>query len=136
MAVVDGSASIGSGTNGLTTTSSPNTLGTDDAHFYAQLNGVGDEASRSNLAGASYSNRLESDTLINGNTYITGRLVYTSNTVATTSVNSGESILSSTGATTDHTTIVNKGETLRTQSSIATDASHLLTALRHKLRPP
>jgi hypothetical protein len=111
VAVQQGSASIGSGTNGLTTTSTASTLGTDAATLNTQLNGVGDEASRANLAGASYVNRLEGDTLINGNTYINGRLVYTSNTVATTSVNSGQSILSSAGATTGHMTIVNKGQT-------------------------
>lgn len=111
VAVQQGSASIGSGTNGLTSTSSPITLGTDGATLRSELNNVGDEASRANLAGASYVNRLEGDTLINGNTFINGRLVYTSNTVATTSVNSGQSILSSAGATTGHMSIVNKGQT-------------------------
>ena len=111
VAIVNGSASIGSGGNGLVTTSAPSTLGTDSATLNTQLNGVGDETSRANLAGASYVNRLEGDTLINGNTYINGRLVYTSTTVATTSVNSGQSILSGAGATSGHMTIVNKGET-------------------------
>ena len=110
VAVVQGSASIKSGAYGLTTTSASNTLGTDAATLHGQLNGVGDEASRANLAGASYFNRLEGDTLINGNTYINGRLVYTSTTAATTSVNSGESVLSSGGATSGHMSIVNKGE--------------------------
>ncbi|SFK00303.1 YadA-like C-terminal region [Desulfomicrobium apsheronum] len=110
VAVQQGSASIGSGTNGLTTTSTASTLGTDAATLNTQLNGVGDEASRANLAGASYVNRLEGDTLINGNTFINGRLVYTSNTVATTSVNSGTSILPSAGKTSGHMTIVNKDQ--------------------------
>ncbi|MGE4442143.1 MAG: YadA-like family protein [Desulfomicrobium sp.] len=111
VAIVNGSSSIGSGGNGLTTTSAPSTLGTDGATLDTQLNGVGDETSRANLAGASYVNRMEGDTLINGNTYINGRLVYTSTTVATTSVNSGQSILSGAGATSGHMTIVNRGET-------------------------
>ena len=97
MSVVNGTASLRSGTgptaSGLTSTSSANTLSTNSDTLNTQLNGVGDTASRQNIAGASYVNRLEGDTLINGNTYINGTLVYTSNTSASTTVTSGVSIL-------------------------------------------
>ena len=55
-------------------------------------------------------NRLEGNTLINGNTYINGMLVYTSNSSATTTVTSGQSVLAgATQATTGQTTITNQG---------------------------
>jgi hypothetical protein len=116
LTIANGTASLRSGTgtsaSGLTTTSTANTLSNDAAELSSQLNGVGDEASRQNIAGASFVNRLEGNTLINGNTYINGTLVYTSNTSATTTVTSGSSILvNAYQATNGQMTIVNDGGT-------------------------
>ena len=63
------------------------------------------------LAGSTYINRLEGNTLVNGNMYINGTLGYTSNTSATTSVSSGESILDPASTTAGQMAIVNKGQT-------------------------
>jgi len=116
MTVANGTASLRSGSgataSGLTTTSTGSTLSTDSATLSSELNGVGDNASRQNIAGAEYVNRLEGNTLINGNTYINGTLVYTSNTSANTTVTSGVSVLSDASqATNGQVSISNIGGT-------------------------
>ena len=87
------------------------TLPSNAEALSAALNNVGDDASRANIAGSTYINRLEGNTLVNGNMYINGTLGYTSNTSATTSVSSGESILEPASTTAGQMAIVNKGQT-------------------------
>jgi len=116
LAVANGTASLRSGSgataSGLTTTSTANTLSNTSAALSAELNGTGDDASRQNIAGATYVNRLEGNTLINGNTYINGTLAFTSNTSANTTVTSGVSVLSdATQATNGQMSISNTGGT-------------------------
>lgn len=116
MSVSNGTASLRSGSgataSGLTTTSTANTLSNTSAALSAELNGTGDDASRQNIAGATYVNRLEGNTLINGNTYINGTLAFTSNTSANTTVTSGVSVLSdATQATNGQMSISNTGGT-------------------------
>ena len=62
------------------------TLPSNTQELSAALNNVGDDTSRANLAGTTYINRMEGNTLVNGNMYINGTLGYTSNASATTSV--------------------------------------------------
>lgn len=116
MSVSNGTASLRSGSgataSGLTSTSTANMLSNTSAALSAELNGTGDDASRQNIAGATYVNRLEGNTLINGNTYINGTLAFTSNTSANTTVTSGVSVLSdATQATNGQMSISNTGGT-------------------------
>lgn len=116
MSVSNGTASLRSGSgataSGLTISSTANTLSNTSTALSAELNGTGDDASRQNIAGATYVNRLEGNTLINGNTYINGTLAFTSNTSANTTVTSGVSVLSdATQATNGQMSISNTGGT-------------------------
>ena len=64
----------------------------------------GDAASQAVVTGTSYVNRLQGNTLIDGNTYINGTLVYSSNTSASTTVTN-----STTGAS-GAMTVINTGQ--------------------------
>jgi len=81
LSVTTGTASLTSGTSGLITTADAKVVGTTAP---ALVNG--DDKSKAGVAGAEYVNRLQGDTLIDGNTYINGTLVYSSNTSASTTV--------------------------------------------------
>src|SRR5581483_1163191 len=70
----------------------------------------GDTASQNTVRGAEFLNRIQGNTLVDGNMYINGTLVYMSNTSATTSVTSGQSILDSTSTTAGQVSVVNRGE--------------------------
>ncbi len=91
VSVADEQADFLVGSNGLSTYKAAQTLSTDASTLATQLKGVGDEASRALIAGESYVNRLEGDTLINGNAYVNGSLYYNSNESAMVSVTSGGS---------------------------------------------
>jgi hypothetical protein len=73
----------------------------------------GDAASQDTMRGAQYLNRIQGNTLVDGNMYINGTLAYTSNKSAITSVTSGQSILDSTESTAGQMSVVNKGETIQ-----------------------
>ena len=100
------STSIGNtGGGSYTSTATPNIVGVSGPALIA-----GDAASQANVAGASYVNRLQGNTLVDGNMYINGTLIYTSNSSASTTVTSGTSILSdATQSTNGQMTIVNTG---------------------------
>lgn len=105
--VNNSSASIGNvGGGSYTSTAAPYVVGTSGP---ALVNG--DAASQANVWGASYVNRLQGNTLVDGNMYINGSLVYASSSSATTTVTSGPSILpNATQTTTAQMALVNKGE--------------------------
>lgn len=89
-----------------TSTAAPNVVGTSGDPLVN-----GDAASQANVWGASYVNRLQGNTLVDGNMYINGSLVYASSSSATTTVTSGQSILpDATQTTTGQMALVNKGE--------------------------
>ncbi len=106
--VTNTSTTIGNAGGGsFTSTATPNIVGVSGPALIA-----GDAASQANVAGASYVNRLQGNTLVDGNMYINGTLVYTSNSSASTTVTSGASILSdATQSTNGQMTIVNTGGT-------------------------
>ena len=113
------SASIGTAGGGsYTSVTTPYVIGTSGP---ALLNG--DAASRANLNGYQYVNRLQGDTLVDGNMYISGRLVYSSSTSATTQVTSGNSVLNGASQqTSGQMSIANIGA-----SGAVTDANGKLT---------
>lgn len=104
LTMVNGSASLKSGAgSGYTAYSAPQTV------VGATLVN-GDAASRALVNGAQITNAILGNTLVDGNMYINGTLVYSSNSSATTTVTSGASILPSpTQATNGQMTIVNIG---------------------------
>ena len=106
--VTNTSTYIGNAGGGsYTSTVTPNVVGVSGPALVA-----GDAASQANVTGASYVNRLQGNTLVDGNMYINGTLVYTSNSSASTTVTSGTSILSdATQSTNGQMTIVNTGGT-------------------------
>ncbi len=71
----------------------------------------GSAASQALVRGAAYVNRLQGNTLVDGNMYINGTLSYTADTSAQTTVTglSGGSILTPVGTTSGATTIINRG---------------------------
>ena len=91
--------------NGLTVYNSAQTV--------AALGGLdnGTIASQDLVRGVSYVNRIQGNTLVDGNMYINGTLTYTAATSAQTTVVGGGSNLASGGTTTGSTIIINKGET-------------------------
>ncbi|MBI9085359.1 MAG: YadA C-terminal domain-containing protein [Desulfobacterales bacterium] len=99
LSVTNGTASLTSGTSGLTTTAVANVVGTSGP---ALVNG--NAASQALVTSATYVNRLQGNTLIDGNTYINGTLVYSSNTSASTTVT--DSVTGTSGAM----IVVNPGE--------------------------
>jgi hypothetical protein len=79
--VTNTSTTIGNAGGGsFTSTATPNIVGVSGPALIA-----GDAASQANVAGASYVNRLQGNTLVDGNMYINGTLVYTSNSSASQS---------------------------------------------------
>lgn len=79
-AAQNGSASISSGSNGFSTYSANRTVGTN----YTLVNG--NTASQNLVNGSSVTNIIRGNTLVDGNMYINGTLVYSSNTSASTTV--------------------------------------------------
>ncbi|MEY4757466.1 MAG: hypothetical protein RJA34_2364, partial [Pseudomonadota bacterium] len=107
MALVDGTASLTSGGNGLTSTSAAATV------VGSSLTN-GNAASRALVNGASVVNTIKGNTLVDGNMYINGTLVYSSNTAATTTVTGTNTV--------GGMTVVNAGQT-----GAAADANGKLT---------
>jgi hypothetical protein len=102
-----GTASIGAtGGGSYSAYSTDQVVGTD---YTLQ---AGNAASQALVTGATVTNIIQGDTLVDGNMYINGTLTYSSNSAATTTVTSGTSVL--VGATQDTTgqmSIVNAGGT-------------------------
>ena len=70
----------------------------------------GNTGSQDLVRGAEYWNRIEGNTLVDGNMYINGTLVYSSSTSALTSVTGGDSVLVPAVTTASALTLVNKGQ--------------------------
>ncbi len=105
-AITAGAANAVSGvSNGLTTYNAAQTVpgsgGLDN----------GTIASQALVRGVTYVNRIQGDTLVDGNMYINGTLTYTAATSAqTTVVGGGSNLAGAAQATTGSTIIINKGE--------------------------
>lgn len=93
------SASITSGNSGLTTYSTSQVVGTDIPLV------SGNAASQALVSGASVTNVIRGNTLVDGNMYINGTLTYSSNTSASTTVTSGVSELAG-GTTTNGAMVI------------------------------
>jgi hypothetical protein len=106
LSVANGTASLSSGTgSGYTAYSAPQTV------VGASLVN-GDATSRGLVDGASITNKIQGNTLVDGNMYINGSLTYTSNSSATTTVTSGTSVLpDQIQATSGQMSIANSGAT-------------------------
>ncbi len=99
------SASLISGGSGFVTYAAPNTVGPGGRSL---ING--DSASRALINGAMVNNVIVGNTVVDGNMYINGTLVYSSNTSANTTVTSGVSVLpGATTSTVGQTQISNGG---------------------------
>ncbi|WP_300158018.1 YadA-like family protein [Aquabacterium sp.] len=96
--VLNGRASLTSGTAGYNSYATAQTVGTD----YTLKNG--NTASQAIVTGAAVDNIITGNTLVDGNMYINGTLVYSSNTSATTNV------VNSDKNTSAAMTIVNSGQ--------------------------
>lgn len=101
------------GAAGYSTSATPRTLPTSQADLTTALNGAGTSGSRAAIAGGSYVNRIEGDTLVNGNLLVNGSISHASDAATVYSVSNGETsstlslVSKGTGAT--HATVDKRG---------------------------